>query len=224
MGNRFEQALVDQVEALFEEQRAIVCETIGAPDWKRVILSAPFVEIHYAMFDDELIAELKDLICNALATQARFHASKPSWAPDLPLSLNAGRELKRKRDPRVRLVGYYGISQLVAKYDESHPAFEPFCRGLMADARTPKNLREDPDLQRLFPPKRLGLAPGGLAPSGLAQGGYWYTLETLKSWCDLMARVGASILRKLDDPSRQAMVASRLFQQALAPELREMFS
>ena len=215
MGNKFERAIVDQVDRLFEEDRAIVCENIGAPNWKRVVLSAPFIELHYAMFDDELISELKELTCNALATQARFHASKPSWAPDLPLSLNAGGKLKRKHDLRMRLVGYYGISQLVAKYVESHPAFEPFCRGLMADARTPKNLREDPGLRQLFPPKKL---------NGLAQGGYWFTPQMLEAWCDLMARIGASILHKLDDPDRQAAVAARLFQQTIAPELREMFS
>jgi hypothetical protein len=214
MGNKFERALVDQVDELFEKDRAIVCETIGAPDWKRVVLSAPFIELHYAMFDDELIAELKILTCYALAAWARFHESKPSWAPDLPLSLNAGGKLKCKRDLRVRLVGYYGISQLIAKYDESHPAFEPFCRGLMADTRTPKKLREDPELRQMFPPKQLNLA----------QGGYWYTPETLGAWCDLMARFGASILHKLDDPDRQAAVAAHLFQQAIAPELREMFS
>src|SRR5262249_24113400 len=160
--------------------RTIVCENVGATDWKYVVLSAPFIELHYAMFDDALIAELKDLICKALAKQTQFHESKPAWAPGLPISLDAGKELKCKRDPRVQLVGFYGISQLIAKYDESHPAFKPFCCGLMADARTPKNLREDSKLRRMFPPKQL---------NGLAQGGYWYTPETLKAWCDLMARI-----------------------------------
>jgi hypothetical protein len=212
--NRFEQAFADQVDALFEEQRAIVCENISTLNWKRVILSAPFIKLHYAMFDDALIVELKDLICKALTTQARFHESKPAWAPDLPLNLDAGRELKCKRDPRVQLVGFYGISQLIAKYDESHPAFKPFCCGLLADERTPKNLREDSVLRRMFPPKQL---------NGLGQGGYWWTPETLGAWCDLMTRIGASIVHN-NDPARQAAVASQLFQEALAPEVKWMFS
>jgi hypothetical protein len=224
MGNKFEQAFVDQVDKLFEQDRATVCETVDAFDWKYTVLSAPFIRVSYAMFDDELIEALKTLTCKALAKQAQFHESKPSWAPDLPLSFHASRELKCECAPRVRLVGYFGLSQLLAQYDEAHPAFDPFCRGLLADERTRKNLREDSMLQQVFPPKRLDPARGGLAPSGLAQAGYWYTFETLRAWCDLRARVSASVTHRLDDPDAQAVEASRLFQLALAPELREMFS
>src|SRR5215831_8031879 len=95
-----------RLDKLFEKDRTAACESVDAPDWKYTIIFAPFIEFPYATFDDELIAELKDLICKALATQIRFRESKPAWAPDLPLSLNAGRELKRNRDPCVRLVGF----------------------------------------------------------------------------------------------------------------------
>jgi hypothetical protein len=81
MHNKFEQAFVDQVDKLFAQDRATVCENVSAVDWKYTILSAPFVEVGYAMFDDELIAELKELACKALAAQAQFHEIKPSWAP-----------------------------------------------------------------------------------------------------------------------------------------------
>jgi hypothetical protein len=227
MCNKFEQALVNQVDRLFEEDRATVCETVDAFDWKYTILSAPFIRVSYAMFDDELIATLKELTCKALAQQAQFHEIKPFWAPDLPLSFHASRELKFECDPRVRLVGYFGLSQLLAQYDESHPAFDRFCSGLLADERTRKNLREDPELRRLFPPEKFyGLVQGedGLVLGGLAQGGWWYSIETLRAWCDLRARVGASVTHRLDDPNAQAVEASRLFQKALAPELRAMFS
>jgi len=212
--SKFEQAFADQVDKLFEKDRTAVCENVDAPDWKYTILSAPFIEFPYATFDDELITTLKGLICKALAAQIRFHESKPAWAPGLPISLNAGRELKRNRDPRVQLVGYFGISQLMAQYDKEHPAFRRFCSGLLADERMPKNLREDPELRRMFPPKPIWL---------LARGGYWYEPETLRSWCDLMARIGASMVHKLDDPDRQEEVADHLFWQVLTPEVREMF-
>jgi len=214
MRDKFERAFVDEVDRIFEKDRTAACENVSAPDWKRTILSAPFIELHYAMFDDALIAELKNLICKALTAQMRFHESKPAWAPDLPLSFNAGRELKSKRDPRVQLVGYYGISQLIAQYDEDHPAFKLFVCGLLADERTPKKLREDPTLQRMFPPKYM---------RELGQGGYWYTPATLGAWCDLMTKVGASVVR-CDNPKHQAEVAYQLFREAMTPELERMFS
>jgi hypothetical protein len=222
---RFEQAFVGQVDKLFEQDRATVCETVDAFDWKYTVLSAPFIKVSYAMFDDELIATLKELICKALTEQAQFHESKPSWAPDLPLSFAASRELKCECDPRTRLVGYFGLSQLLAQYHELHPAFDRFCRGFMADERMRTYFREDPELRRMFPPEKIcGLAPGEGLLQGLSQAGFWYTFETLKSWCDLRARVCASIHYRLDDPDAQTAQAAYLFQKTLAPELQKMCS
>jgi len=214
MCDKFERAFVDEVDRIFERNRTNACENVGAPDWKRTILSAPFIELHYAMFDDALIAELKNLICKALTAQMRFHESKPAWAPDLPLSFNAARELKRKRDPRVQLVGFFGLSQLIAQYDEDHPAFEPFCCGLLADDRTSARLRENSKLRRMFPPKHV---------RELGQGGYWYSPVTLQAWCDLMTKVGASVVR-CDNPKHQAEVAYQLFREAITPELERIFA
>jgi hypothetical protein len=220
---RFEQALVAQVDRLFEEDRTVTCKNVGTLDWKRVVLSAPFVRLHYAMFDDGLIEELKILVRAALAKKMQFHLTKPSWAPDLPLSLDEGRKLKRKRDKRVQLVGYYGISQLMARYDEAHPYFDPFCCGLMADESTPEDLRSNFDLQRMYPPKRImGLAKGEGGFARIAQGGYWCTDATLMSWCDLMARIGASVLH-VNNPEHQEQVAVQLYQEAIAPEIERMF-
>jgi hypothetical protein len=144
---------------------------------------------------------------------------------NLPLSFAASQELKNECDPRLRLVGYFGLSRLLAQYHELHPAFDRFCSGLMADERAQTYLRENSELRKMFPPRKLrGVVPGEGLIEGVTRTGFWYTLETLKAWCDLRARVCASITHRLDDPDRQTAESAYLFQKVLAPELQKMFS
>jgi hypothetical protein len=203
------QKVADQVDELFEKERALGIANVGAVNAKYLVIDAPIIGLLYSAIDDELIAELKALTCRGLATWARFHRSKPSGFPDLPLSFDAGQKMICDRDPRVALVGYYGHSQLMAKWDEEHPSFNDFCRGLLACKHAPKRLRE---LRWMFPPKPLEGLPDD-------EGLYWRTPETLRAWCNLMARCDASVMRELDDPNYHAVVAERaesLFRQVTA--------
>jgi len=190
MYEKFERVLVDKVDKLFEDGRARAIAALNAEHLNKfLILEAPGIKFRYSATDDELVGILKVLACDALITYALFHFDKPSGFPELPISFDACKDMKDKRDPRAQLVGCFGYSQLLARWDENHPAFRLFCRGLLADKRTPKRLREDPELQQMFPPKRL---------EGLVEGSYWTTPDMLKGWINLVARIDASVRQPID--------------------------
>jgi len=55
----------------------------------------------------------------------------------------------------MQLLGQFASSLLGDKWNPTHPSFNRFCRGLMAEPGAPAHLRNDPELRRLYPPKRL---------------------------------------------------------------------
>lgn len=99
----------------------------------------------------------------ALIAQARFQREKSPDMPDLPLNA-------REDDPgffkwlstRHYLVEAYNYSLRSRDYrPEGHPDFETFARGVMASPWTPKQIRDDAELLRRYPPKPLkGLGRG----------------------------------------------------------------
>jgi hypothetical protein len=105
----------------------------------------------------------KERAIRALKAQERFAAEKSSDMPGLPLNV--------RRDDPGSFKWRSGLHYLVEAYTcslrcrdfwpEGHPNFETFARGVMADSWTPAQFRNDPDLLRRFPPKRLpGLGSG----------------------------------------------------------------
>jgi hypothetical protein len=103
-------------------------------------------------------------ICAAeRALRARGEWNRPMDAPDLPIH----------REERDALKGAGGIGYLVAEfaaslqecdYDHlSHPSFEVYARGVMASPFAPSFIKDDPELQKRFPPTPLkGLRSGNL--------------------------------------------------------------
>jgi len=59
------------------------------------------------------------------------------------------------RDNALKLLGYFGRSMLWSDWDERHPDFTTFGRGVMGFLLAPMELRMDEELLRLFPPKAL---------------------------------------------------------------------
>jgi|SRR6476620_2042927 hypothetical protein len=55
----------------------------------------------------------------------------------------------------LKLLGFFDRSMRWADWDERHPGFDPFCCGVMEDWRRPMDLRMDPELLQMFPPKKL---------------------------------------------------------------------
>jgi hypothetical protein len=186
---RCQQAIACKIDALFENDRARAFASLSSDCHKFLILEAPGIKFRYSATDDELVAILKVLACDALIAYTQFHLSKPPGFPELPITPYACEDMKARRDKRAQLVGCFGTSQMRARWGKKHPTFKPFCRGLMADARTPKRLRDDSELQRMFPPKQL---------RGLVQGSCWCSPATWRGWVNLVARIDASVRQPVD--------------------------
>jgi len=116
---------------------------------------APYIDWPYCVYDENRIARLKGLVCAALTAQKWFEEHKPRWAPSLPLSIAECEKLERAGSNRLKLVGYYGRSQMASEWDKRHPSFHAHACGVMASPHTPDYLRNDPELLAEFPPRPL---------------------------------------------------------------------
>jgi len=117
-------------------------------------VETPVVGLFHRLQDEAAMAALKELDRRALAARERFKTDGPAWAQPLPLSWDDCCRLAGAGG-RMELLGNYAASLLGSKWDAAHPSFGRFCRGMMADRSTPGYLRNDPELQRTYPPKPL---------------------------------------------------------------------
>jgi hypothetical protein len=112
-------------------------------------------------------------VCAALCAREKFRQSAPDWAPDLPLRQKDCDELENSDSTRLNLVGLFGSSLRFAYWDQTHPPFDVYASGALADPAAPDDIRNDLSLQREFPPRPLaGLCDGELvwrSPEMLAQ-------------------------------------------------------
>jgi hypothetical protein len=119
-------------------------------------VEAPVVGLFHPIWDEDAAAALKEMERRALAWRARFAIEGPPWAQPLPTSWNDCCRLAHERgDGRMQLLGHFASSLLGDKWDPTHPSYYRFCRGMMASPSAPAHLRNDPELQRQYPPKRL---------------------------------------------------------------------
>jgi hypothetical protein len=120
----------------------------------------------YRIGDEAAAAALKELDRRALAAQECFRTHGPAWAQPLPVSwpklcmwarvgkfLEAG--ILAPDNGRWELLASFAISWFETKFDPTHPSFNRFARGVMADKSTPARLRDNPELRKEYPPKRL---------------------------------------------------------------------
>jgi hypothetical protein len=198
---RCQQAVAGKIDALFDDERARALATVSSEVHEFLVLEAPGIKFPYNAMDDELVAILKPLSCDAMIVYVQHHLSKPPGFPELPITSYACQDMEEQHDKLAQLVGRYGTSQMRARWVKRHPTFKLFCRGLLADERTPPNLRNDPELRQMFPPKPL---------QGLQQDGYWSTADTRKAWARLVWRVDTS----LEVPIERTLMAAH--RKALA--------
>jgi hypothetical protein len=116
---------------------------------------APYIDWPYCVYDENRIARLKGLVCAALTAQKWFEEHKPRWAPLLPLSVADCEKLESAGSSRLKLVSYYGRSQMASKWDKRHPSFADHACGVMASPSAPDHLRKDPGLMAEFRPRPL---------------------------------------------------------------------
>jgi hypothetical protein len=117
-------------------------------------VETPVVGLFHRVGDEAAAALLKELDRRALAARDLFATDGPAWAQPLPLSWDECCKLSGVGG-RMELPGHYASSLLGSKWDAAHPSFDRFCRGMMADRSTPARLRNNPELRRAYPPKRL---------------------------------------------------------------------
>jgi len=114
------------------------------------------------------LPKLKLLVRNALRARAWFSRHGPSWAQPLPLSMIERIGFSISDYLPLHFVADYALSLHARDFDFlRHPLLYDYCRGRMADPRTPEYLREDFALQKEFPGKPI---------AGLDEQGRWRPL------------------------------------------------
>jgi hypothetical protein len=104
----------------------------------------------------EYAAESRRRTLAAIKARKQFDKHKPDWAPQLPLRKDECEALQRNPDNRIKLVGYYGLSQRGVYWSfPRHPSFVKYARSLLAHPNVPKYLLGDANLLAEFPPKPL---------------------------------------------------------------------
>jgi hypothetical protein len=100
--------------------------------------------------------ELMRKISRALAAREWHARTGPSWARRLPLLEEECETLLFNEHNAIRLFGHFGRSLRWTDWDyERHPTFDTFCSGVLASPYCPIDLKLDPELRRMFPPKAL---------------------------------------------------------------------
>ena len=112
--------------------------------------------VYSGPFPIHAVRKLKRLVDNAYHARNWHARYGPPWAQPLPVDELARFRLLDGTDKSLHLLAYYSESLEGRDFNYlEHPQLFDYGRAVMADPRTPERLREDPDLQILFPPKPL---------------------------------------------------------------------
>lgn len=97
----------------------------------------------------------------AKAAREWFAVHGPADLQPLPLGYDE-RERCQRRSGAHHILKWYARSLASLDYNvELHPKYEEFARGVMASERAPDFTKNDPELQKRFPPCPIeGLGPG----------------------------------------------------------------
>ena len=112
------------------------------------------------MSGEDPIDEIREKAVRGLLAREWFAINGPADAQPLPLSHDE-RE-KMKVGGVEHLVAWYDRSLACRDYDtEKHPSFDDYAPGVMASEHAPDFIKNDEQLRRRYPPKKLiGLGPG----------------------------------------------------------------
>jgi hypothetical protein len=103
-------------------------------------------------------------VAHAIVAEMRHEQTAPEWACPLPTKTEEIKRLICSGHNEHRLLGFFARSWRWCGWDERHPHLDPFVSGLLAYEYTPIEIRCDPELQQLYPPRPLA----GLCGSELA--------------------------------------------------------
>lgn len=101
-------------------------------------------------------SKLRLLVCRALAADAKYRRDAPAGWPPLPICReDIKAAIKADDNPWLNVVGHFGSSLRSDDWRADHPGLAEFASGLMSYRHTPDQIRNDPELRRLFPPVGL---------------------------------------------------------------------
>jgi hypothetical protein len=83
------------VRQQFRRNRAHVINLLGPTLGRTVALRMPYLGFWYAPCDDAAVLQYEQIVMRALAWRERFRRTKPSWATDLPVKIDAIEKLRR---------------------------------------------------------------------------------------------------------------------------------
>src|SRR5262245_28446205 len=123
------------------------------------ISEVPYIGGEYCPHAKQALhVDLKRQVYAALLARKRHSLTAPHWAQPLPLREHECLALKRDADNKLKLVGHFAASWRRCDWDERHPLFAEFCRGVLDSPWLPGCLEQDQALKAMFPPKQLSLS------------------------------------------------------------------
>jgi hypothetical protein len=130
-----------------------------APDRRHEIRRNPITGGRWVKGKDRVKLQ-KQAACRALVARAWAAWRNPEMPP-LPLTDLECASLKMQGGINY-LWSEFATSLLLLNYDSRHPSFELYARGVMASPLAPDFIRNDPQLQKRFPPRPLPVIGPGL--------------------------------------------------------------
>ena len=106
-------------------------------------LTAEIPVVGGLFWPDTDYSPLLPLVCKALCAREQFRQEAPGW-PTLPLTWEDGKWLEDDDNPRISVVGHYGLSLRGEYWGPLHPPFADFASGLMAYEHTPDRISQRP--------------------------------------------------------------------------------
>lgn len=130
------------------------------------LVEEPITGMFYLIEDKYAAAEAAELAQRGQAARARFTVEGPWWAQPLPLHWKKCGKLAQigelaeagvfpPGNEKWELFSCFLTSWGASKWNPEHPSWTRFARGMMADGNTPARIRKNPELQKLYPRKRL---------------------------------------------------------------------
>jgi hypothetical protein len=131
-----------------------------APDRHDEVRRNPFTDGSWAPGDDPIEPQ-KEIAVRAVLARQWFATHGPRDLQPLPLGYDERESLKHGGADHIE--SWYARSLDGREYDiNEHPSFDDYACGVMASQHTPEFIKDDPALQRRFPPRRLNGLTSGL--------------------------------------------------------------
>jgi hypothetical protein len=122
------QELIDLCGEKFAAHVDVLFKQMQAREHGNSMLSVPIIDFSYPARNPELVPLLKGVVVNALTWRERFDQTKPPWAPQLPVTVDGCMRMQASASKRMKQLGNFCYSLMLARWDVRHPDFAEYCR------------------------------------------------------------------------------------------------